>query len=115
MHVTYGFVFYYTIFMIILNLSLILFLLRGTRRPVFNMLKKLRIGESQIVVSIIYISYAIIFVILADSIWSYFTIRNSMDLDHGVLLLNDYSMFESSVGKRDYVSMFKRQREFYMA
>lgn len=78
MHVTYGFVFYFTIFVSILNVSMLIFVFRPIRRIMFNFLKRHHILENYILASVLYIIYAIIFIILADSVWTYWTLKNMM-------------------------------------
>lgn len=79
MHVTYGFVYYFTIFMLCMTLSLAIFAIRGLRKRFFNYMKKVKLMDHFIVQSIVYISFIVIFVILIDSIWTYYSLRKNLE------------------------------------
>jgi hypothetical protein len=78
MHVTYGFVYYFTVVMLLATLSLSVFSLRGLRKRFFDYMKKVKLMDHFIVQSIVYISFIVIFVILIDSIWSYYSLRQNL-------------------------------------
>jgi hypothetical protein len=79
MHVTYGFVYYFTIFMLFMTLSLTVFALRGLRKRFFNYMKKVKLMDHFIVQSIVYISFIVIFVILIDSVWTYYSLSKNLE------------------------------------
>ncbi len=79
MHVTYGFVYYFTIWMLCMTLSLSVFALRGLRKRFFNYMKKVKLMDHFIVQSIVYISFIVIFVILIDSVWTYYSLRKNLE------------------------------------
>lgn len=75
MHLTYGFVLYFSLTMIALTLSLVIFVFRPIRRLVFNFFKRYRLDNSLIQYAL-YISFAIIGLILIDSIWTYYSLKH---------------------------------------
>ena len=79
MHFTYGFVYYLTIIIGVLNLLMILFTLKPIRRIFFNFLSKHRLRDNVVLSSIIYITYAVVLLILLDSIWTYLYTKDSVD------------------------------------
>jgi hypothetical protein len=78
MHVTYGFVYYFTIFMLLMTVSLSIFALRGLRKRFFNYMKKIRLMDHFVFQSLVYISFIVIFVILIDSVWTYYSLRKNL-------------------------------------
>ena len=79
MHVTYGFVYYFTILVSIFNVCMIVFAIRPLRRVFFNFIKKYSLLENVVLSSIIYIIYAVIIIILVDSLWTYWTLKSMID------------------------------------
>lgn len=80
MHVTYGFVYYFSILMITMTVSLSVFAIRPLRKKVFDYLKKIKLMDNFIVQSIVYISFVVIFVILIDSVWTYLSLKRNLEL-----------------------------------
>lgn len=78
MHVTYGFVYYFSLLMITMTVSLSMFALRPLRKKVFDYLKKIRLMDNFIVQSVVYISFVVIFVILIDAVWTYFSLKRNL-------------------------------------
>lgn len=78
MHVTFGFVYYFCILMITLTVSLSIFVLRPLRKRVFDYLKKIKLMDNFIVQSIVYISFFVIFVILIDAVWTYYSLKRNL-------------------------------------
>lgn len=78
MHVTYGFVYYFAIFMVILTLSLSVFFFRKIRKFVFDFLDNSKILDNQILKASIYISFVVIGIILVDSIWTYSSLSRNL-------------------------------------
>ena len=78
MHVTYGFVYYICVIMLVFTLSLVIFVNRTLRKKFFDYLKKVRLMDNLIVQSVVYISFIVIFVILIDSIWTYSTLSKNL-------------------------------------
>lgn len=71
MHVTYGFVYYFTLVFLFLTASLVIFVVRSIRRPAFNFLKKHKILDHFAIQITLAISFVVIIVILIDSIFTY--------------------------------------------
>jgi len=78
MHVTYGFVYYFTVFMIMMTVSLTAFTLRPLRKRVFDYLKKIKLMDHFVIQSVVYISFVVIFVILIDSVWTYYSLERNL-------------------------------------
>ena len=78
MHVTYGFVYYFTVFMIMMTVSLTAFTLRPLRKRVFDYLKKIKLMDHFVIQSVVYISFVVIFVILIDSVWTYYSLKRNL-------------------------------------
>ncbi len=86
MHVTYGFVYYFCVFMITATASLSVFVVRPLRKKVFDYMKKIKLMDHFVIQSIVYISFFVIFVILIDAVWTYYGLRKN--LDAGIYLHN---------------------------
>ena len=82
MHVTYGFVYYFSILMITMTISLSVFTLRPLRKKVFDYLKKIKLMDNFIVQSVVYISFVVIFVILIDAVWTYLSLKRNLELGY---------------------------------
>ncbi len=82
MHVTYGFVYYFSILMITMTVSLSVFTLRPLRKKVFDYLKKIKLMDNFIVQSVVYISFVVIFVILIDAVWTYLSLKRNLELGY---------------------------------
>lgn len=80
MHVTYGFVYYFSILMITMTVSLSVFTIRPLRKKVFDYLKKIKLMDNFIVQSVVYISFVVIFVILIDAVWTYLSLKRNLEL-----------------------------------
>lgn len=80
MHVTYGFVYYFSILMITMTVSLSIFTIRPLRKKVFDYLKKIKLMDNFIVQSVVYISFVVIFVILIDAVWTYLSLKRNLEL-----------------------------------
>jgi hypothetical protein len=79
MRVTYGFVYYFCLAMIAMTVSLSIFAIRSLRKKFFDYLKKIRLMDNFIIQSIVYISFFVIFIILIDSIWTYFSFKRNLE------------------------------------
>lgn len=79
MHVTYGFVYYFTLVFLFLTASLLIFVVRSIRRPVFNFLKKHKVMEHFSIQIALAISFIVIIVILIDSIFTYNALRRNLE------------------------------------
>lgn len=86
MHVTYGFVYYFSILMIGATLGLTVFILRPLRKKVFDYLKKIKLMDNFLVQSVVYISFFVIFVILIDAVWTYYGLTKN--LERGIFFVN---------------------------
>ena len=82
MHVTYGFVYYFSILMITMTVSLSVFTLRPLRKKLFDYLKKIKLMDNFIVQSVVYISFVVIFVILIDAVWTYLSLKRNLELGY---------------------------------
>ena len=78
MHVTFGFVYYFCILMITMTVSLSVFVVRPLRKRVFDYLKRIKLMDHFLVQSIVYISFFVIFVILIDAVWTYYSLRRNL-------------------------------------
>lgn len=78
MHVTYGFVYYFCVIMITMTVSLSAFVIRPLRKKVFDYLKKIRLMDHFVIQSIVYISFVVIFVILIDAVWTYYSLKKNL-------------------------------------
>lgn len=86
MHVTYGFVYYFSILMIIMTISLSAFVLRPLRKKVFDYLKKIKLMDHFLVQSVVYISFFVIFVILIDAVWTYYSLKRNLETGNFILI-----------------------------
>ena len=71
MYITYGFVFYFLLFILTFNFLLIFLLNRTIRHALFKFVKDLNIADSELLNSILYVISTILFVVLVDSLWTY--------------------------------------------
>ena len=78
MHVTYGFVFYFTLFMFFLTACLGILAIRAVRRLFFGFTKKTTIFHSMVFHGILAISFIVITVILADSVLTYYSLSRNL-------------------------------------
>lgn len=78
MHVTYGFVYYFSILMVTMTVGLTIFTFRPLRKRVFDYLKKIKLMDHFIVQSVVYISFFVIFVILIDAVWTYYSLKRNL-------------------------------------
>jgi len=78
MHVTYGFVYYFAILMVILTVGLVIFFFRKARKIVFDFLDNSKILDNQILHAAIYISFVVIGIILIDSVWTYSSLSRNL-------------------------------------
>ncbi len=78
MKISYGFVFYFEISMIVLTVSLILLYFRPVRSLVFRFIDKYKIGQGPIYYTIFGIIIAVIVIILIDSVLTYWAIRDTL-------------------------------------
>lgn len=97
MHVTYGFVYYFCIVMVAMTASLSIFVLRPLRKKVFDYMKKIKLMDNFVVQSIVYISFFVIFVILIDAVWTYYSLRKNLEagnfvLNQGTTNLRDFAL-----------------------
>ena len=80
MKVSYGFVFYFEVLLIILTASLILLYFKPIRNFVFGLANKYKIGEGPLYTTIWWITFAVICIILADSVLTYWAIRQTLEM-----------------------------------
>ena len=80
MKISYGFVFYFEILMIVLTIALILLYFKPIRQFVFGFADKYRIGEGPIYNTAFWIIFAVIAIILFDSVLTYWAIRETLEI-----------------------------------
>ena len=86
MKISYGFVFYFEMFMILLTMSLILMYFRPIRGLVFRFMNKYKIGQGPIYNTIFGIIIAVIVIILIDSVMTYWAIRGTLEIGTSTLI-----------------------------
>ena len=93
MRVTYGFVFYFTLAMAVATFFLSILLIKAIRHQVFAMERKYKFSQNQILIITKYIIFAIIIVILADSVVTYKSFSSELSagnydiiLDSGIII-----------------------------
>jgi hypothetical protein len=121
MKVSYGFVFYFEIFIIILTALQILLYIKPLRNLLFNLISKYKFGEGIIFLTIWWMIFIVISIILIDSVLSYWTIRSALtygtfpnysDINHHLQTNTD----EIAITQHDdYIILYKKLREYYMA
>lgn len=80
MKISYGFVFYFEILMIALTILLILLYFRPIRKLIFGIADRYKIGEGPIYNTIFWIIFAVIAIILIDSVLTYLAIRETLEI-----------------------------------
>ncbi len=80
MKISFGFVFYFEVFLIILTASLALLYFKTLRNIVFRFLDKYRIGEGPLYNTLWWIVFAVICIILIDSVLTYWAIRETLEM-----------------------------------
>lgn len=86
MKISYGFVFYFEILMIILTVALILLYFKPIRRMIFGIADKYKIGEGPIYNTAFWIIFAVIAIILIDSVLTYWAIRETLEIGTYILI-----------------------------
>ena len=80
MHVTYAFVYYFLIMMVLLSIGLVVFAVRAIRKNFFAFVDKHKLSDNAYFTAAIYLAFAIIIIILGDSIMTYSSMRNSLEI-----------------------------------
>lgn len=80
MKVSYGLVFFFSIFMAILTIAMMFLYIKPIRQLVMGLIKKFRIGEGQVYNFVFWILFALIIAILIDAVWSYLAIKKALDI-----------------------------------
>ena len=80
MKISYGFVFYFEILMILLTVLLILLYFKPIRKLVFGIADKYKIGQGPIYNTIFWVIFAVIAIILIDSVLTYWAIRETLEI-----------------------------------
>jgi hypothetical protein len=83
MHVTYAFVYYFLLIVMFKTFMTVLFCIPQVRRFFFSFVTKHKLADSQYVKGILYLAFAIILIIMADSIMTYVSVRGTMN--NGIL------------------------------
>lgn len=79
MHVTYASVYYFSILIMMLTAGLCVFAVRKIRRVFFNFTNKHNLSNNPILTAIVYIAFALIFIILADSVMTYASLKDQLE------------------------------------
>ena len=124
MHVTYGFVYYFCVIMLAMTASLSVFVFRPLRKKVCSFFKRVKLMDHFLVQSIVYISFVVIFVILIDAVWTYYSLKKNLDTGNlftnsGASNMRDFALdnFElvKADNREDYLQLYRNYREFYMS
>ena len=75
MHVTFAFVYYFLIVTVVLTLLLALFAIKSVRKVFFEFASSKKLFENQFIVYAKYLAFAVILIILADSVMTYLNVR----------------------------------------
>lgn len=78
MKISYGFVFYFQILMVVLTVALILLYFGPIRKLIFGLADKFKIGQGPIYNTIFWIIFAVIAIILIDSVLTYWAIKETL-------------------------------------
>jgi hypothetical protein len=78
MKISYGFVFYFEIMMIVLTALSSLLYFRAIRRKVFRFIDKYKIGEGPAYYTLYWIIFGVIFIILLDAVLTYWAIKETL-------------------------------------
>jgi hypothetical protein len=78
MKISYGFVFYLEIMIIVLTALSSLLYFRPIRRRVFRFIDKYKIGEGPAYYTLYWIIFGVVFIILVDAILTYWAIKESL-------------------------------------
>lgn len=87
MHVTYAFVYYFLLIVMFKTFMTVFFCIPQVRRLFFSFVTKHKLADSQYVKGIVYLAFAIILIIMADSIMTYVSVRGTMN--NGILFNDD--------------------------
>lgn len=80
MKVSYGFVFYFEIFLVALTVSLIFLYFKPIRNLVFGVIDKYKIGQGPLYNTLWWIVFVVIGIILVDSVLTFSVLRNSLEM-----------------------------------
>lgn len=78
MHVTYAFVYYFSIFIMMLTAGLSIFVVRKIRKSFFAFANRNNLSRNPILTLIFYIVFALIFIILIDAVMTYISIKDQL-------------------------------------
>ena len=78
MHITYALVYYFSIIIMIKTVLLFVFAVKSIRKKFFSFVTKNKLYENQIINAIIYLFFALILIILVDSVITYFNVKNTL-------------------------------------
>ena len=120
MRITSGYIYYFIWCMIILTIMLGLLYFKGIRNFCFNLFRKIKIKDFPIYNMFFWITFCIIAVVMLDSIGTYYLTKQSIGSNY--ILIKDISGFKldsfqaiKSDEKEDYLTIYKKLREYYMA
>lgn len=80
MKVSYGLVFFISIFMAAATFLLLFLNIKAIRHLVMKLVKRFRIGEGSIYSFVFFISFTLIAAILVDAVWSYLAMKSVLEI-----------------------------------
>jgi hypothetical protein len=120
MKVVYGYVFYVSIVTIIMTVTLSFLYIKKIRHLWFTVMDRFGLGKGKAFKLFFWLTFAIILAILGDSINTYYRINEQVAGNYGGILV--YSRLKpdrfetvASHQHQEYINMYGKLREFYMA
>ena len=80
MHVTYAFVYYFTILLIVATVLLASCAIKSVRKFFFGIIAKMKLFENQFFIAAVCIAFAVILIILTDSVVTYLSMKNELEV-----------------------------------
>ena len=78
MHITYALVYYFSIIIVIKTALLLVFAVKSIRKKFFSFVTRNKLYENQVINAIVYLFFALILIILVDSVATYFNVKGSL-------------------------------------
>ena len=79
MHVTYGFIYYFIVLLVIISAMLPLLLARPARRTILRLTMCFDLPENHILLTIVYFICSLLMAVMVDSIWSFWSFVQETD------------------------------------
>lgn len=86
MRVTYTFIYYFSIVMVMMTLFLALLCIPFMRKLFFKILRASNIANNQYFIAARYMVIVVIMVILLDSLYTYFTFKNNLEIRTNIFI-----------------------------